>query len=142
MSFDILCSRFQRIPVNFIRQALVSRNSLFAPTFIYLHTLLPTDYNPIKTSRGTNHRAEAELQAPEGAEVAAEMEWIQSWLEGRLSEEEAKRRKKQEEDDAEAARQLNYQEHQAKGGLLEWCFRLNLLLIVVVVVLMNIPRIV
>lgn len=142
MRYDILCSRFQRVPANFIRQAMLYRNNLFAPTFIYLHTLLPTDYNPRKTARGTNHRAEAELQAAEGAEVAAEMEWIQSWLEGRLSEEAAKRRKKQEEDDAEAARQLNYQEHQANGGLLEWYFRSNLLLIVVVVVLMNILRIV
>src|SRR5438046_10601990 len=99
---------------------MTNRNNLFAPTFIYLHTLPPKEYNPIKTARGMNHRAEGELQTVEGAEVAAEVTWIESWLHSRLSEEEMKRRKKQEEEDAEAARQLNYQEHQINGGLLEW----------------------
>lgn len=121
---------------------MANRNYLFAPTFIYLHNLPPTNYNPRKTARGTNQRAEAELQTVDGAEVAAEVAWIDSWLLDRSSEEEIKRRKKQEEDDAEAARELNYQEHQANGGLLEWYFRLDVSLIVVVVVLMNVLRIV
>ena len=121
---------------------MVNRNNLFAPTFIYLHTLPQANYVPIKTARVTNHRAEAELQTVEGAEVAAEVAWIGSWLQGRVLEEESKRRKKQEEDDAEAAKQLNYQEHQANGGLLEWYLLSNVLLIVVAVVLMNVLRIV
>lgn len=60
------------------------------------------------------------LRSAGGQEVAAELAWVDSWLESNAMEEENKRRKKQEEDDEEAARQLNYQEHQVNGGLLEW----------------------
>lgn len=61
-----------------------------------------------------------DLQTPAGRQVAAEIAWIESWLERQVMDEERKQRKKQEEEDAEAARQLNYEEHEENGGLLEW----------------------
>lgn len=118
--YQVLCSRFKHIPVTIIRQAMANRNNLFAPTYIHLNNLPSTSYTKLKAARGPNERAEAELRSGIGREVAVEAAWIESWLETRLSDEENKRRKKQEEDDAEAARQLNYLEHKANGGLLEW----------------------
>jgi hypothetical protein len=97
-----------------------SRNQLFAPTFLYLHTLPSTNYVRLKSARGSNSNIPVLLQSLEGQEVAEELAWIDSWLERNALEEERKRRKKQEEDDEEAARQLNFQEHQVGGGLLEW----------------------
>lgn len=53
-------------------------------------------------------------------EFADELAWVEAWVDGKQMEEEQKRRKIQEEEDAEAARQLNYLEHEEGGGLLEW----------------------
>ena len=61
-----------------------------------------------------------DLQNPQGREVALEIAWVEEWLEKKAAEEEQERRKKQEELDEEAARQLNFKEHELSGGLLEW----------------------
>ena len=53
-------------------------------------------------------------------DFAEELGWVEAWVQGKQLEEERKRRKLQEEEDAEAARELNYQEHEEGGGLLEW----------------------
>jgi hypothetical protein len=60
------------------------------------------------------------LKTAAGALVAAEIAWVESWIETRAMEEQQKRRKKQEEEDEEAARRLNFLEHEESGGLLEW----------------------
>jgi len=53
-------------------------------------------------------------------EFADEVAWVEAWVEGKQMEDERKRRRIQEDEDAEAARQLNYREHEEGGGLLEW----------------------
>jgi hypothetical protein len=72
----------------------------------------------LKTARGKSGLAG--LGTPAGREVALEVAWIESWLEKLATEEDCKRRKKQEEADAEAAKLLNFKEHEESGGLLEW----------------------
>jgi E3 ubiquitin-protein ligase RNF216 len=95
-------------------------NHLYAPTFIYLHNLPPTYYVPLKTARSARSDIAMQLQTPEGHQISLEVAWIASWLERRAMKEELERKKKQEEADAEAAKLLNFQEHEANGGLLEW----------------------
>jgi hypothetical protein len=106
------------MPVSIIRQAMSSRNNLYAPTYIYLHTLPSSNYKPLKTGRGKSGLRG--LETPLGREVALEVAWIKTWLEKQATEEDCKRRKKQEEADAEAAILLNFKEHEESGGLLEW----------------------
>jgi hypothetical protein len=108
------------MPAIVINQALGSHNNLYAPTFLSLHKMLPSQYNPLKTARPPKARVALELQSPAGRDVAAELAFIESWFEGAAMKVELERRKKQEEADEEAARQLNYKEHEVNGGLLEW----------------------
>ena len=120
--YDVLASKFPRIPAILIHQSLAAHNQLYAPTYIYLHNLLPENYSPLKAARGTKATVARELGTPAGREVSVEMEFIEIWLEGVALKEEVKRKKQQEEEDAEAARLLNFREHEVNGGLLEWYF--------------------
>jgi hypothetical protein len=85
---------------------------------MYLHTLPTSNYKPLK--HGRSKSGLALLETPAAREVALEDAWIKQWLEKIESEEERQRRKKQEEADAEAAKLLNFKEHEEGGGLLEW----------------------
>jgi len=76
----------------------------------------------MKRPRAPKPRLELDLQTLSGMEVSHEMAWVEAYLEKQKVEEDQNRRKKQEEDDAEAARQLNFKEHEASGGLLEWYY--------------------
>ena len=101
-----------------------------------------SDYTPIKTARKPKQRIQDDLQSASGRLVSAEIAWIEAWLENEALEEEKKRRKKQEEEDEETARQLNFKEHEERGGLLEWYFSLfKMHFNVVAVVLINFLRI-
>lgn len=116
----MLASKFPRMPASLINQTFTAHNYLYAPTFINLHSILPSSYSPLKTSRGLKARIALSLETPAGREVSAEIAYIESWFEGRAMKDELDRRKRQEEEDEEAARQLNFQEHEVNGGLLEW----------------------
>jgi len=108
------------MPAVLINQALSAHSHLYAPTFIYLHSVLPSNYSPLKSSRGLKASIARDLQTPTGRQVSAEIAYIETWFEGRAMKEALERRKRQEEEDEEAARQLNFQEHEVNGGLLEW----------------------
>src|SRR5579871_6818266 len=108
------------MPAVVIQRACQARKYLYAPSFIYLHTLPLNEYSPRKTPRGIKNTIATDLQTQAGREVAAEIAWVEGWLEKRAEEAESKRRKEQEEADAETARQLNFKEHEEAGGLLEW----------------------
>jgi len=123
-----------------INQVFASNNRLYAPTYLHLHHLSTDSYAPLKRPRAPKIYLERDLQSPCGHEVSLEMAWIEAYLEKEKAEEERKRRKKQEEDDAEAAKQLNFKEHEESGGLLEWYAVLNLT-DAVDVVMMNVLRI-
>jgi len=114
------------MPAAVIQKGFQSRNKLYAPSFVHLYTLPSTEFSPRKTPRGRKHTIATDLQTPAGREVAAEIAWVESWLENRAAEAESKRRKIQEEADAEAARQLNFKEHEEGGGLLEWYICIHL----------------
>lgn len=73
----------------------------------------------MRTQRSTL-KADLEAVLARNPDFAEELRWVEAWVEGKQVEEERKRRKIQEEQDAEAARELNYQEHESGGGLLEW----------------------
>jgi len=108
------------MPAAFINQALAAHNHLYAPTFIYLQNLLPSNYSPLKTTRGTKGSIARDMQTPAGQEIAAEITFLETWFEGMALKNELERRKRQEADDEEAARLLNFREHEVNGGLLEW----------------------
>ena len=61
-----------------------------------------------------------DLETPTGRQVSAEIAFIESWFEKMALKTELETRKQQEEADEEAARQLNFKEHEVNGGLLEW----------------------
>lgn len=122
-----------------INHVFASNNRLYAPTYLHLYHLSTDSYVPLKRPRAPKIHLEGDLQSPCGREVSLEIAWIEEYLEKQKAEEEQKRRKKQEEDDAEAARQLNFKEHEESGGLLEWYTILDLT-DVVDVVMMNVLR--
>jgi hypothetical protein len=107
--------------VSLITDSFSQYHSLYAPTYIYLHQLPIDNYSPLKKLRPIRPAiAPDALQSPGGKELTLEIEYIDSWLRRTEEENEVKRRKLQEEEDAETARLLNYEEYEAKGGLLEW----------------------
>jgi len=108
------------MPAVLINQSLAAHNNLYAPTFIYLHNLLPSNYSPLKTTRGMKASIARDLETPAGRNISAEIVFLESWFEGRAMKNELERRKRQEEEDEEAARELNFREHEVNGGLLEW----------------------
>ena len=63
-----------------------------------------------------------DLNTTTGRQVSAEIAFIESWFDKIALKTELERRKRQEEEDEEAARQLNFKEHEVNGGLLEWYF--------------------
>ena len=99
---------------------MTKQQNLYAPTFIFLHELPPGTYTPIKTSRSNKTNPKNDGAMAQNKEFADEVAWVEAWVEGKQMEDERKRRKIQEDEDAEAARQLNYREHEEGGGLLEW----------------------
>ena len=103
-----------------ITQALRSRGNLFAPTFLYLRSLPASHYRPVNRPRVPRPNLLIELQNPQGREVALEIAWVEGYLAKKAVEEELAEKKRQEELDAEAARELNFKEHELSGGLLEW----------------------
>jgi len=108
------------MPANVVSSAMTSRSNLYAPSYMFLYDLPKTSYVPRKTNRPLKHTLEQDLKTPGGQLVSLEMAWIETWLEGREAEERRKSRKQQEEADAEAAKELNFKEHEDGGGLLEW----------------------
>jgi hypothetical protein len=117
-SYEVLASKFNMMPVSLIRQIMYTQNNLYAPTYMSLHTLPASNYKPLK--HGRVKAGLAGLHTPAGRQVALEDAWIKEWLRKREKEEERQRIKKQEEADAEAAKLLNFKEHEEGGGLLEW----------------------
>jgi hypothetical protein len=122
ISYEILMSKFPQIPANFIKSSLTQHRNLYAPTFIFLHGLPQNAYTPIRTMRTPRSTLKGDLEVllARNPDFAEELGWVEAWVEGKQVEEERKRRKLQEDQDAEAARELNYQEHESGGGLLEW----------------------
>jgi hypothetical protein len=108
------------MPAILINQAFAAHNNLYAPTFIYLQSLLPSNYSPLKTPRGVKGSIARDLQTPAGREISAEIAFLESWFEGKILKNKLERRKRQEEEDEEAARLLNFREHEVNGGLSEW----------------------
>jgi|SRR5579859_4140801 len=108
------------MPASVIAAEMKRHNNLYAPTFLALHNLPATAYQPLKNPRATKGGLQQELRSPAGGEVAVEVTWVEAWLERGAEEREREKRKKLEEADAEAARELNYMLHQESGGLLEW----------------------
>jgi len=120
-SLEVLGTKFPNFPKSVINAAFTLNKKLYAPTYIHLHNVSPDKVSRLKRPRGPPRRAlEQELRSPSGQEVSLEIAWVEEYLESQRHEQERKRRKKQEEDDAEAARQLNFKEHEESGGLLEW----------------------
>ena len=119
-SNDVLCSKFPTMPATIISQAMRSRGNLYAPTYLYLHSLPPSNYRPMTRARVAKASIPYDLQSPQGREVGLEIAWVEEYFEKRAVEEETERKKRQEELDAEAARELNFKEHELSGGLLEW----------------------
>lgn len=117
---DVLCAKFPNIPMTIISQAMRSRGNLYAPTFLYLHTLPAANYRQMNRSRAPRASIAYDIQNPQGREVAIEIAWVETYLEKKRVEEETERIRRQEEADAEAARELNFKEHELSGGLLEW----------------------
>jgi peptide subunit release factor 1 (eRF1) len=95
-------------------------NHLYAPSFIALQELRKTLDKELKKPRTRNTPLIDLQSSPDGKDVAAEMAWIEAWLERKEDERERQRRKIMEEEDAEAARLLNFKLHEESGGLLEW----------------------
>jgi TRIAD3 protein (E3 ubiquitin-protein ligase RNF216) len=121
---EVLLSKFPIIPAVTIHQTMAQQNFLYAPSFIALHNMHPSQYKAIKTPRGKKARVAIELQTPIGREVEEEMAWIEGWLERRARDAELERIKTMEQADEEAARALNFKLHEESGGLLEWYFTL------------------
>jgi hypothetical protein len=100
-----------------IHRALARHNRLYAPTCIALHEV------------GVEQRMKRErlpgpvnLNSPAGAELLAEITFVDEYFEKANYEKERKRREEQEKADEETARLLNFEEHKGQGGLLEWYF--------------------
>src|SRR5271170_3396672 len=98
------------MPAVLINQSMAAHNNLYAPTFIYLQNFLPSNYSPLKTTRGIKASIARDLETPAGREISAEIAFLESWFEGMALKNQLERRKRQEEEDEEAARQLNFRE--------------------------------
>jgi hypothetical protein len=117
----VLMNEFPWLRANTLSRAFTRCNRLYAPTYIHLHES-GLAQNPEARLRKRRQPKPVDLTtSAAGGEVFAEVSYIESWLEEKDVQKQRKLREEQEKADAETARRLNFEEHEGRGGLIEWC---------------------